>query len=371
MVAQITKSLVGIPSRTVLRKIILNNKRLVAKITDGGSAFTQEEIYSDFERLYRKYTIINKNLGEYPHERLVLSEIEYQKDPLYGLNQLPNFIRPFAGNFQYELKLLKTALNKHLENTLLLNPRKDYWLKDGLQIYFLMKYVEENYPDMKLLGTLAKIWGVRSFHAADLTFNEQYNLFYMQMARTNRDQPLTTSKDSLLKFNSNIAGKYKAGIGIKYLDNFINSDVVEQTISEYLSAVQLKTTSSQDFEALLKKKTNKNVDWFFEDYLNTREKADFKIKDVIKTEDSITLTIKNKRSNAFPVSLFSLDNDSILTKSWIENINESKTITIPRNKTNKLRYMANLPMLGGIRYGFPAPFLNKAQVARFVHWLKR
>lgn len=40
-------------------------KRLIAKMTDGGSAFTQEEIYRDFERLYRKYTIINKNLGDF------------------------------------------------------------------------------------------------------------------------------------------------------------------------------------------------------------------------------------------------------------------------------------------------------------------
>ncbi len=40
-------------------------KRLVAKIADDGSAFTQEEIYSDFERLYRKYIIINQNLGDF------------------------------------------------------------------------------------------------------------------------------------------------------------------------------------------------------------------------------------------------------------------------------------------------------------------
>lgn len=39
--------------------------RLIAKIIDNGSAFTQEEIYSDFERLYRKYIIINKNLGDF------------------------------------------------------------------------------------------------------------------------------------------------------------------------------------------------------------------------------------------------------------------------------------------------------------------
>ena len=181
---------------------------VVTNIKDEGLPPAEKALITD-----NILNFVTENLGEYPHERLIITETDYKKDPLYGLNQLPNFIRPFPDNFQYELKLLKTILNRYLENTLLLNPRKDYWLKDGLQIYFLMKYVEENYPDMKLLGTFANIWGVRSFHAADLNFNEQYNLFYMQMARTNRDQPLTTSKDSLIKFNSNIAGKYKAGIG--------------------------------------------------------------------------------------------------------------------------------------------------------------
>lgn len=40
-------------------------KRLIAKIKDDGSAFSQEEIYADFNKLYRKYTIMNKELGEF------------------------------------------------------------------------------------------------------------------------------------------------------------------------------------------------------------------------------------------------------------------------------------------------------------------
>jgi hypothetical protein len=279
---------------------------------------------------------IDKNLGSYPHNLLMVTDIEYGKDQLYGINQLPNFLRPFPNNLQYELKILKTALNNYLSNTLLLNPRKDYWLKDGLQVYFLMKYVEENYPDLKLLGTLSNVWGVRSFHAADLNFNEQYNLFYTQMARTNRDQSLTTSKDSLLKFNSNIAGKYKAGIGLKYLDDFVNSDIVETTIHHYLEATKLQLTSSSEFETMLNERTDKNVDWFFNEYISTRKKIDFKIKDVIKTEDSITLTIKNKYHNSMPISLFRMNNDSIISKQWIEDIQDTKTITIPRNDANKL-----------------------------------
>lgn len=40
-------------------------QRLIAKINDDGSAFSQDEIYSDFTKLYRKFTIKNKELGDF------------------------------------------------------------------------------------------------------------------------------------------------------------------------------------------------------------------------------------------------------------------------------------------------------------------
>lgn len=308
-----------------------DNFTLVTDLDTEGTMPNDRAILSD------KITeFITQNLGPYPHEYLLVTDIEYRKDPLYGLNQLPKFLNPFPGNLQYELKLLKTTLNNYLDNTLLLNPRKDYWLKDGILIYYLMKYVEENYPDLKLLGTLASFWGIRSFHAADVGFNEQYNLYYMQMARTNRDQALTVPKDSLLKFNASIASKYKAGIGLRYLNDYVNSEVVENTIQEYLKTAQLKIANSADFESLLKANTAKDVDWFFKDYISSRKKIDFRIKDVTKTEDSVRFTIKNKRDTDVPVSLFTLKDDSVLTKRWIAHIHGSKTLTIPREDATKL-----------------------------------
>ena len=279
---------------------------------------------------------IFKNLGKYPHKKLLLTQIDYDKDPIYGLNFLPNFIKPYPIHFQYELKYLKIALGNYLENTLLINPRKEQWLIDGIQIYYLMNYVEEHYPDMKFLGTISDFWGVRSFHAADMNFNDKYVLSYMLMARTNRDQPLTMAKDSLLKFNKSIANKYKAGVGLKYLDDFINEDVVKHSIEFFLRDNKLKQTTAKDFERFIKSNTEKDIDWFFKDYLTTRKKIDFKINRIKKTEDSITLTIKNKGKNNMPVSLYTLYNDSIISKRWVENINGSKTITIAKLNANKL-----------------------------------
>ena len=278
---------------------------------------------------------LTENLGEYPHQLLLVSRIDYQKDPLYGLNQLPDFFRPFPNDFQYELKLLKTALTKYTDNVLLLNPRKEHWLSEGLQIYYLIKYVEENYPEKKLLGTLADVWGIRAFHASDLDFNFQYFLYSMEIARKNRDQPISTSKDSLTKFNANIAGKYKAGVGLNYLDHFTDDISLAKNITEFLKAYQLKSVKINDFEDFIKSKTDKNIDWFFTDYIKTRKKIDFKISSIESTKDSLRLTIKNKRKNTMPISLFKLKNDSVIDQLWIENIQGKKTITIPKDSTEK------------------------------------
>ncbi len=277
-----------------------------------------------------------ENLGEYPHKRLLVSRIDYNKNPLYGLNQLPDFLRPFPDQFQYELKLLKTALKKYIDNILLLNPRKEHWLSEGLQIYFMIKYVEEYYPDMRLLGTLANVWGIRAFHAADVNFNFQYFLYSMEIARKNRDQPLTTSKDSLIKFNANIAGKYKAGVGLNYLDKFTDDIDLSETITEFLKQNKLnQNTEISDFKAFLNSKTSKNIDWFFTDYVGTRKKIDFKIKSIETTEDSIKVTVKNKRNNKMPISLYSITDDSVIGKQWVENIKGTKTINLAKDQTDK------------------------------------
>lgn len=276
------------------------------------------------------------NLGDYPHEKLFLTQIEYKKDPIYGLNLLPNFIKPYPASFEYELKMLKTALHNYLKNTLLLNPRKEQWLLDGLQTYFLINYVEEFYPEMKILGKFSNVWGLRSFYAAKLNFNDQYDFLYQSMARTNLDQPLTMQKDSLLKFNKNIANKYKAGIGLKYLDEFINQDILETTIKQYIAQYTLKKTTISDFETMLRGNTEKDIDWFFGDYVQTRKKNDFKIRNLHKTEDSVTFTIRNKRNSNMPVSLFKIKGDSVISKTWVTDIRGEKTMTIARDSATKL-----------------------------------
>lgn len=280
---------------------------------------------------------LNENLGRYPHGNLLVSEFDYSKSPLYGISQLPSFIRPYEEQFQFEMKFLKTAIRNYLKESLYLNPREERWVNDAIGYYLMIKYVEEYYPDQKLAGKLSRIWGIKNFHFAQMDFNEQYALFSMLSARKNIDQALTTRNDSLIKFNQKIANSYKAGLGMSYLSAYLGEKKVDSTVLDFYQNYKLKQyVSAKDFHNTIKKYADKEVDWFFDSYVNTDKKIDFKIKKIKKTEDSITFVLKNKRGTNVPISVFGLEKDSVVSQYWFSGIDTTRSVTIPRQGEDRL-----------------------------------
>lgn len=324
-------------------EIILNrDDRFTKHVTDFVTVSTDIES-NKYEEIAQGISILKiaqflqENLGSYPHGNLLVSEFDYNRSPLYGINQLPSFIRPYEEQFQFEMKFLKTAIRSYLKESLYLNPRKERWVNDAIGYYLMIKYVEEFYPDQKLIGKLSRIWGVRSFHLAKMDFNEQYALFSMLSARKNIDQALTTSNDSLIKFNERIANGYKAGLGMSYLSAYLGEKKIDSTVLDfYKNYKQQQRVSAADFRKTIEKYADKEVDWFFEEYVGSDKKIDFKIKSVEKTEDSITFMLKNKRGTNVPISLFGLENDSVVSQYWFSNIDSTKSFTIPRGSEDRL-----------------------------------
>lgn len=279
---------------------------------------------------------LHNKLGPYPFEKIVVSETDYKTNPVYGLNQLPSFISPFPDGFEYDMEHLKTITRHYIDNTLIFNPRKDYWLQDALQIYLMMEYVDAYYPNMKIIGSLSNWWVIRWAHAANLEFNDQYPLLYLNMARNNIQQPLTISKDSLLKFNMNIANGYYGGSGFKYLNDYLGDNILSESFKEFYIQNRLKPVKASDFETFLSEKTDLPINWFFEDFANTRKTIDFKIKKVQKHGDSLIVSIKNNRKSKLPVSLYGLNDNNVVYKTWTKPIDSISTITIPSKDIKKL-----------------------------------
>ena len=309
------------------------------KIVVDTDIFNKKEKLSEADKLAilnRNINFLEKYLGKYPYKELYIDKITQRKDPVYGLTQLPSFLRPFTENFKADITMFKALSRRFIENTLLLNKRKDYWLLDGLQNYLMIEYIEEFYPDTKLLGKFSNYWIVKSFNFSKVNFNDKYPLIYQLISRKFLDQSLSTSADSLSNFNRKIANKYKAGLAFRYLKNFIGDSIFNNTLYEFYQKNRTKITTTTDFQNLLSTKTNKKIDWFFGDFIQTNKKIDHTIKEVTIKEDSVAVFIKNKRNMTTPVLLYGLKNKEIKFKKWITGIKDTATVSIPKKGINKV-----------------------------------
>lgn len=320
--------------------VISDSTTVLTNIPDDGLFEPVKAIH-----INRIIEFLEDKLGVYPFDKLVISEANYRNSPVYGLNQLPNFIRPFPDGFQYDMEHLKTITHFYLQNTLQIDPRKDYWIYGALQIYLMMEYADLYYPEMKIAGNLSNIWGLRWFHAASLEFNDQYAFLYNHITRINLAQSLTTPKDSLVKFNANIASSYKGGVGLRYLKNYLGNGEVASSIKTFYKKAIQEPVKPKLLDSIIQTNTDKNIRWFFDEYVGSDEKYDYKIKSVNKVEDSLEITIKNKRNNTMPIHLYTLKKDNIIEKRWIEGFDSIQTIKVPARNADRvaLNYEEKIP----------------------------
>ena len=284
----------------------------------------------------RVINFTNDLIGKYPNEKIIVSQTDYERNPFYGLNQLPSFISPFPDEFLFEIKFLKTYLKEYLKTSLHLDPRKDNWIYDGIQVYAMMKYMDKNHPKTKMVGSLSKIKLLKSFNLANIDFNDQYSYFYMLMARKNLDQQLRSPKNNLIKFNEQIASKYRAGLSIRFLDDYLQNDAVATSIKAFYKKNQLTQVSKADFEMLLKSNTTKDINWFFNTIINSRDIIDYKFSSVTKTKDSITFSVINRTGAPIPIPVYGTKKGKIVFKQWLDIEECDSTFTFQRKEADKI-----------------------------------
>ena len=298
-----------------------------------------EKRLTDIQRALTIDKVVNyiaENLGNYPFSKITVAQADYDRNPLYGLSQLPRFISPFETDFLFEIKFLKTYLNNYLHTILKLDPRKDNWIYDGIQIYWMIKYMETFYPETKMMGNVAQLKLFKGYNIVSADFNDQYSYLYLLMARKNLDQPLSNPKNTLIRFNDKIASKYKAGLILNYLDSYIGNDYMAKSIQDFIILNKTSQTTQKDFETILISNTKENISWFFEKMIHSRAIIDYKFNTVKKSKDKVSFSLINKTDVAVPVSIYGVKGNTIVSKKWISTVSKDSVYAIPRNGANKI-----------------------------------
>lgn len=275
----------------------------------------------------RQLAFIEEYLGKLNRKQLIVSRLDYERNPVYGFNQLPNFLAPFQNNFLWDIKFLKVLTKRYMDELVQYDKREDYWLMDAMQTWIMMNYVSKYYPDEKALGGLTKLPFFKNYYLAQLEFNGKYLTLYQYISRRNLDQSLTTPRDELSNFNRKITNKYKGGLGLNYLDNYLQEINLKEELREIFALNQGKYLSSNALED----KLPRNTDWFFDYYVQTNRQIDLKIK---KIENDTIVNVKNKSGFDLPYTLTTLKKNNVVNQYWIES-NATK-INIPKDSSDRV-----------------------------------
>lgn len=284
----------------------------------------------------RVHDFVASRLGSYSYDSLLIPSIEYEKRPIYGLNELPKFIRPFENNFLFEVSLLKVMVLKYFQNTGSIRLRTDGWSVYGIQIYLLMEYVNQYYPEQKLLGKFASFWGLKNYQLSKSLFNDQYELIHKFSVVKNLDQSLSTPTDKLTRYNAELSNRYKAALGLRMLDGYLENDVIKRVIKDYYQSNTQNIQQSKSFRSVLQKHTQDSLDWFFDEYVQTRKRIDYELAKVKKRKDSIDIVVRNKTNTNIPISVNGLIGDSLIYKQWIHSKSENINLSIPSKNIEKI-----------------------------------
>lgn len=299
-------------------------------------------ISSKLDPIYTAITIdqiINFVIDQLPNpnqKEYLITQTDYQNNPFYGLNELPNFIRPFDEKFLFELKFLKTFIENYTRENLSLDFRKDNWIKNTIETKILLDYLDTYYPNQKMLGKISNLKILKSFYATHMEIKDQINYLYLMMARRNLDQPVASSKEELIKFNDQIAAKYKTALDIRYLEAYIGKSKVDQGITEFFLQNQKSTTNRDDFKKRITQKTSKNISWYFDDFITTRTLLDYSIKSAKTRGDSVYIHLKNKGDLATPLYFTAFKNNTPTQSYWTSGFKRDTIIAIKNEGFDKI-----------------------------------
>ncbi|MFA6923947.1 MAG: M1 family metallopeptidase [Bacteroidales bacterium] len=211
------------------------------------------------------------------------------------------------------------------------NERKNPWMDEGINSFYTLRYIENTVGGKltDMLGlpeNIARVTDLWKYKVAK--YDE---LTYLITALTNTDQPLNSPAECYTTYNYAADVYSKGTIAMRYLMTYMGKENFDKAMHLYFEEWKYKHPSPEDFKKIITKNTTQNLDWFFNDLLNTTKKIDYKISSLKNEGDSSILKIKNKGQIAAPFSITSYSSKDTVETSYYEGFTGKKKFTLAKN----------------------------------------
>lgn len=279
--------------------------------------------------------------GEYPYN--VVSAVDGTISAGGGMEYpTVTVIGDVSSNIELETVIMHEVGHNWFYGILGSNEREHPWMDEGLNSFNELRYLETKYPDLTLLsamiGRLPNIGN--GFGLRNVKQRFQYYYSYLLNARRNYDQPIEEKAENYTSLNYGAIVYAKTAIAFDYLRSYLGEKLFDKCMHAYYDKWKFHHPTPDDLKDVFQSVSQKDLSWFFDDYLKSNDVIDYKIERKkrvdtrshttygwIKYEESVV--IANKGNAVVPFCMQGIKGDTVNTEVWYAGHKGKQTVFFP------------------------------------------
>ena len=133
---------------------------------------------------------------------------------------------------------------------------------------------------------------------------------YLGLAESGKHEPASIHADHFTTNAAYGATAYSFGeMLVHQLGSVVGEKVLAQGLKRYYAACRFKHPEPIDLERAFEKQSGLELDWYFDEWVNTTRALDYAIAEVMQAGDSIRITLQRKGEMLMPVDLMLIGRD--------------------------------------------------------------
>ena len=286
---------------------------------------------------------IKERIGFVP-ERIFISEKFRAKEDFFGNNDIAFWkfrFQLFTDAEKTDLDYFGIIAKKILDESIITDKQDYHWFKNGLKSYLEIQYLKKFYADAKLLGNLpeTKVFGVKPlklFHASKIKLIDRYGLAYQYIMSQNLDQKINEKYAVLSNFNDMAISSFETGSLFNYSADKMGYDNFDSLVQSFIAENTDKQVDPKDFLKKLAEKDKRTE--YLADFLQHKNRINFKLKRFKKEDDSLNIKINKNTFANIPVKLQTETTEGDKKEYWVETEEneKTKTFSIPASDIHKI-----------------------------------
>ena len=250
------------------------------------------------ESFERMNTFLSENFDNYSNSKILLTKRYFKEHSLYPYSDIPSYLKVFNQNTINEINLFKVILRDFLRTHINFNDRKYYWVRSGMEFYYLEKYIQKYHADSELIGSLSNIFLIKNHQISNKKMSEIFNISQLYIKRLRLDQKISEPSNNLTRINYRLINPAKSLNAFKLLELY-DETLIHKTFKILLND-QLSFNNNDRLKDVFKRNTSKNLDWFFDHYINFSELLDYKIE---INKNKVSILDKSKEKIQIPIPI--------------------------------------------------------------------